>query len=240
MIQAAAMQTNQENHTYLFSLDRWPRGARCTGLSPTCNLACRNKIGSINSPTNPPWSPGGFANADPCHYKTSPPDSSICLLSCRAIDAGAGGLGPRRWEREEDVAVGLHFPHQWTLCVVPWFIAMPLLYAQLLPRALLRAVTPSPRRGAIMGITKKARMPGQREMKAGTRHIVARILGAGSGRPILCHGGCRLFIVEAWGCHTRVLGHKDPSANIITRCARTKSHTYDESWHRIECHIFTT
>jgi hypothetical protein len=34
-------------------------------------------------------------------------------------------------------------------------------------------------------------------------------------------------------------GHQDPGANIITRCARTKSHTYDESWHKIECHIFT-
>jgi hypothetical protein len=41
-------------------------------------------------------------------------------------------------------------------------------------------------------------------------------------------------------CHTRVSGHQDSGANIITRCARTKSHTYDESWHRIECHIFTT
>jgi hypothetical protein len=40
-------------------------------------------------------------------------------------------------------------------------------------------------------------------------------------------------------CHTRVLGVQSPSANIITRCAGTKSHTYDESWHRIECHIFT-
>jgi hypothetical protein len=40
-------------------------------------------------------------------------------------------------------------------------------------------------------------------------------------------------------CHTRVLGHQDPGANIITRCAGTKSHIYDESWHRIECHIFT-
>jgi hypothetical protein len=40
-------------------------------------------------------------------------------------------------------------------------------------------------------------------------------------------------------CHTRVLGHQDPGANIIIRCAGTKSHTYDESWHRIECHIFT-
>jgi hypothetical protein len=40
-------------------------------------------------------------------------------------------------------------------------------------------------------------------------------------------------------CHTRVLGVQSPGANIITRCAKTKSHTYDESWHRIECHIFT-
>jgi hypothetical protein len=32
---------------------------------------------------------------------------------------------------------------------------------------------------------------------------------------------------------------QNPGANIITRCAGTKSHTYDESWHRIECHIFT-
>jgi hypothetical protein len=40
-------------------------------------------------------------------------------------------------------------------------------------------------------------------------------------------------------CLTRVLGVQDPGANIITRCDGTKSHTYDESWHRIECHIFT-
>jgi hypothetical protein len=40
-------------------------------------------------------------------------------------------------------------------------------------------------------------------------------------------------------CHTRISGHQDPGANIITRCAGTKSHTYDESWHRIECHNFT-
>jgi hypothetical protein len=40
-------------------------------------------------------------------------------------------------------------------------------------------------------------------------------------------------------CHTRVSGHQDPGANIITRCVGTKSHTYDESWHRIKCHIFT-
>jgi hypothetical protein len=30
-------------------------------------------------------------------------------------------------------------------------------------------------------------------------------------------------------CHTRISGHQDPGANIITRCAGTKSHTYDES-----------
>jgi hypothetical protein len=35
-------------------------------------------------------------------------------------------------------------------------------------------------------------------------------------------------------------GHQDPGANIITGCAGTRSHTYDESWHKIECHIFTT
>jgi hypothetical protein len=40
-------------------------------------------------------------------------------------------------------------------------------------------------------------------------------------------------------CHTRISGHQDPGANIITRCAGTKSHTYDESWHKIEFHIFT-
>jgi hypothetical protein len=37
-------------------------------------------------------------------------------------------------------------------------------------------------------------------------------------------------------CHTRVLGHQDPGANIISKCAGTKSHTYDDSWHRNECH----
>jgi hypothetical protein len=48
----------------------------------------------------------------------------------------------------------------------------------------------------------------------------------------------RLYFHRA-RCHTRVLGHQDPGANIITRCAGTKSHTYDESWHRIECHNIT-
>jgi hypothetical protein len=28
-------------------------------------------------------------------------------------------------------------------------------------------------------------------------------------------------------CHTRISGHQDPGANIISRCARTKSHTYE-------------
>jgi hypothetical protein len=39
-------------------------------------------------------------------------------------------------------------------------------------------------------------------------------------------------------CNTRILGVQNPGANIITRCAGTKSHTYEDSWHRIECHIF--
>jgi hypothetical protein len=34
-------------------------------------------------------------------------------------------------------------------------------------------------------------------------------------------------------------GHQDPGVNIIIRCAGTKSHSYDESWNRNECHIFT-
>jgi hypothetical protein len=29
-------------------------------------------------------------------------------------------------------------------------------------------------------------------------------------------------------CHTRVLGVQNPGANIITKCAGTKPHTYDE------------
>jgi hypothetical protein len=48
------------------------------------------------------------------------------------------------------------------------------------------------------------------------------------------------ILYPAGYCHTRILGVQNPSANIITRCAGTKSHTYDDSWHRIECHIFTT
>jgi hypothetical protein len=34
-------------------------------------------------------------------------------------------------------------------------------------------------------------------------------------------------------------GHQDPGANIITKCAGTNSHTYDDSWYKNECHIFT-
>ena len=50
------------------------------------------------------------------------------------------------------------------------------------------------------------------------------------------HNLVMIYVVD---CHTRISGHQDPGANIITRCAGTKSHTYDESWHRIECHNFT-
>jgi hypothetical protein len=50
--------------------------------------------------------------------------------------------------------------------------------------------------------------------------------------------------VQAWGAVAddgglSHLGFRDPDANIITRCARTKSHTYDESWYRNECYNFT-
>jgi hypothetical protein len=34
---------------------------------------------------------------------------------------------------------------------------------------------------------------------------------------------------EEHKCNTRVLGVQSPGVNIITRCAGTKSHTYDES-----------
>jgi hypothetical protein len=39
-------------------------------------------------------------------------------------------------------------------------------------------------------------------------------------------------------CNTRILGVQNPGANINTRYAGTKSHTYDVKWHRVECHIF--
>jgi hypothetical protein len=37
-------------------------------------------------------------------------------------------------------------------------------------------------------------------------------------------------------CHTRVLGAPRPRREIITKCARNKSDTYDDSWYRNECH----
>jgi hypothetical protein len=37
------------------------------------------------------------------------------------------------------------------------------------------------------------------------------------------------------------VSHPDPKPGreIIIKCAGTKSHTYDDSWYRNECHIFT-
>jgi hypothetical protein len=32
---------------------------------------------------------------------------------------------------------------------------------------------------------------------------------------------------------------RDPGANTITRCAGTKSHTYDELWYINKCYNFT-
>jgi hypothetical protein len=37
-------------------------------------------------------------------------------------------------------------------------------------------------------------------------------------------------------CHTRVPGAPKPGREIITKCAGTKSYTYDDSWYRNECH----
>jgi hypothetical protein len=37
--------------------------------------------------------------------------------------------------------------------------------------------------------------------------------------------------------HTWVSGAPKPGHEIITKCARIKSHTYDDSWYRNECHI---
>ena len=58
-------------------------------------------------------------------------------------------------------------------------------------------------------------------------------IGYGSGVKgyrLLCADSKKVIVSR---CHTRVSGHQDPGANIFTRCAGTKSHTYDESWHRI-------
>jgi hypothetical protein len=65
--------------------------------------------------------------------------------------------------------------------------------------------------------------------------LVGGVGGALVGVPFPTYVG-----IVALLCHTRVSEHQDPGANIITKCAGTKSHTYDESWHKIECHIFTT
>jgi hypothetical protein len=69
---------------------------------------------------------------------------------------------------------------------------------------------------------------GRREAEPvdGTEGHLPHLRGGGGG------------VERANECHTQVLGVQSPGANIITRCAGTKSHTYDESWHRIECHIF--
>jgi hypothetical protein len=41
-------------------------------------------------------------------------------------------------------------------------------------------------------------------------------------------------------CHTRVSGPLRPKLeHKITKCAGIKSYTYDDSWYRNECHIFT-
>jgi hypothetical protein len=37
-------------------------------------------------------------------------------------------------------------------------------------------------------------------------------------------------------CHTQILGVQTPGANF-TKCAMMKSHAYDDSWYRNECHI---
>jgi hypothetical protein len=39
-------------------------------------------------------------------------------------------------------------------------------------------------------------------------------------------------------CHTRVSKGPKPGYEIITKCAGIKSHTYDDSWYRSECHNF--
>jgi hypothetical protein len=38
-------------------------------------------------------------------------------------------------------------------------------------------------------------------------------------------------------CHTRFLGAPKLGREIITKCARIKSHTYDDLWYINECHI---
>jgi hypothetical protein len=52
------------------------------------------------------------------------------------------------------------------------------------------------------------------------------------------HSLCDCMPRRRSDCHTRVLGAPNPGANF-TKCARIKSRTYDDSWYRNECHIFT-
>jgi hypothetical protein len=69
---------------------------------------------------------------------------------------------------------------------------------------------------------------------------------AGRGRLWLGHrggaGGPRVGLQSngelghAAGVTPGFRGHQDPGANIITRCARTKSYTYEDSWYRNKCH----
>jgi hypothetical protein len=40
-------------------------------------------------------------------------------------------------------------------------------------------------------------------------------------------------------CHTRISGAPKPGREIIAKCARTKSYTYDDLWYRNECHNIT-
>jgi hypothetical protein len=47
-----------------------------------------------------------------------------------------------------------------------------------------------------------------------------------------------LYTRPGWMSHPGFRGPK-PGREIITKCAGTKSHTYDDSWYRNECHIFT-
>jgi hypothetical protein len=70
------------------------------------------------------------------------------------------------------------------------------------------------------------------------REMQARLdEGAGTLEPI------RRDIGQEWADQPPAgevrLGVQNPGANINTRYAGTKSHTYDVKWHRIECHIFT-
>jgi hypothetical protein len=38
-------------------------------------------------------------------------------------------------------------------------------------------------------------------------------------------------------CHIPDFRGPKPEREIITKCARIKSHTYDDSWYIYECHI---